>query len=123
MEKTYYMRRRDALIEGDRALRVDTARLRSLSDVETRAEDAMRILRTREATEIWGGGKSILEYDPVDGTPNVFPGMAFLTGEFFISVRRRNCSHKNGARGLVTKTKVFRVLSKVSCLPPPYDSA
>lgn len=79
------MRRRDALIERDRALRVDTSRLRSLSDIETRAEAAMRMIRTSEAATIWGAEKSIFEYNPVDSTPNVFPGMAFLTGELCMS--------------------------------------
>ena len=78
---TEYMRAREALIEEDRALRVDTARLRSLSNLEARAEAVVRTIRTAEATAIWGAEKSILEYDPVDDTPNVFPGMAFLTGE------------------------------------------
>lgn len=77
---TDYMRRRNALVEADRALRIDATRLRSLSDVETRAEAAVRTIRRGEAAAIWGAEKSIFEYDPVDRTPNVFPGMAFLTG-------------------------------------------
>ena len=81
---TTYMRRRDALIEEDRALRVDATRLRSLSDVESRAEAAVRAIRTSEAAAIWGAEKSIFDYDPADSSPNVFPGMAFLTGESYL---------------------------------------
>ncbi|EPS97019.1 hypothetical protein FOMPIDRAFT_1129241 [Fomitopsis schrenkii] len=107
MDTADYMRRRDALIERDRALRVDTSRLRSLSDIETRAEAAMRMIRTSEAATIWGAEKSIFEYNPVDSTPNVFPGMAFLTGEL-VSIHVELV-----ARDTVTKTKLFHLLSKM----------
>ncbi|TFY61302.1 hypothetical protein EVJ58_g4596 [Rhodofomes roseus] len=91
-----YLQRRDQLVREDRALRVDASRLASLTDVEAKAEAVVRATRAVEADSVWGTGKSIFDYNPIDSTPNVFPGMAFLT-----------------ARETVTKTKLFQMLNKM----------
>lgn len=98
MDMEGYSRQRDQLIHEDRALRVDAARLDSLrlTATEAKAEAAVRAIRTSEAASVWDADRSILDYDPLDSTPNIFPGMAFLT-----------------ARETVTKTELFRILNKM----------
>lgn len=78
-----YWTRRDRLILEDRAQRVDVEKLRTLSDIEAQAEQVIRQIRAEEAAAVWGvGSRSVFEYNPVEDSPNVFPGMAFLTGMF-----------------------------------------
>ncbi|KAH9932261.1 Metallo-dependent hydrolase [Fomitopsis serialis] len=109
----YYLQRKH-LINEDRALRVDAARLDSLklTATEAKAEAVVRAIRIAEAASIWDGDGSILNYDPLDSTPNVFPGMAFLTGE---RIECHTVSHSPlyQARETVTKTELFRILKKM----------
>lgn len=75
-----YLERREQLIHEDRAHRVDSSRLKNLTDVEAQADRIVRRIRADEAQSIWGTeGKTIFDYVPEDTSPNVFPGMAFLT--------------------------------------------
>ncbi|KZT07988.1 adenosine deaminase-related growth [Laetiporus sulphureus 93-53] len=92
-----YWKQREQLIREDRAQRVDTARIQSLTELEKRADRIVRDVRSAEAKSIWAmDSQSIFDYNPEDATPNVFPGMAFLT-----------------ARETVMKTRLFQILSKM----------
>lgn len=92
-----YWARRDRLILEDRAQRVDVEKLRTLSDIEAQAEQIIRQIRVEEAAAVWGvGSRSVFEYNPVEDSPNVFPGMAFLT-----------------ARETVANTKLFKILNRM----------
>ncbi|KAI0945708.1 hypothetical protein AcW1_001866 [Taiwanofungus camphoratus] len=92
-----YLERREQLIHEDRAHRVDSSRLKNLTDVEAQADRIVRRIRADEAQSIWGTeGKTIFDYVPEDTSPNVFPGMAFLT-----------------SRETVVQTKLFQILTKM----------
>lgn len=65
-----HTQKRVALIEADRALRVDNARVSR--PLEDHADKLVRRIRTEEATTVWG-----VEHE---GVPHPFPGMEFLTG-------------------------------------------
>ncbi|CCM05080.1 uncharacterized protein FIBRA_07287 [Fibroporia radiculosa] len=92
-----YFARRQQLIQEDRARRVDTNKLQRLTNIEKRADNIVRSIRSAEAVSVWGTeSTTIFDYTPDDTTPNVFPGMAFLTG-----------------RDIVMKTRLFQILSKM----------
>lgn len=71
-----YLVRRQALISEDRAQRPD-AHTRPLSKDEAEADKLVRVVRAKEAVDVWGPDSNS-DFD--DGT-HLFPGMAFLTGE------------------------------------------
>lgn len=73
-----HTQKRVALIEADRALRVDSARVSR--PLEDHADELVRRIRTEEATTVWG-----VEHE---GVPHPFPGMEFLTGKDIISRTR-----------------------------------
>ncbi|KAI6036488.1 Metallo-dependent hydrolase [Pisolithus microcarpus] len=73
-----HTQKRVALIEADRALRVDNARVSR--PLEDHADKLVRRIRTEEATTVWG-----VEHE---GVPHPFPGMEFLTGKDIISRTR-----------------------------------
>ncbi|KAI6028501.1 Metallo-dependent hydrolase [Pisolithus orientalis] len=73
-----HTQKRAALINADRALRVDHARLPH--SMELCADKITRRIRTEEATTVWG-----VEHENV---PHPFPGMEFLTGKAIISSTR-----------------------------------
>lgn len=110
-----YWTQREQLILEDRALRVDAVRVQNLSDVEKKADQVVRTIRACEATSVWGAGaKSILDYSPGDSSPNLFPGMAFLTGVSNLPISiYLMLTHANEARETVVQTKLFQILSKV----------
>lgn len=68
--KTYEVERA-ALIEKDRSLRREYARIQ-ISSAEREADKVVRRVREEEARSIWSA-----DYD---GVPHPFPGMEFLTG-------------------------------------------
>ena len=79
-----YLERRTQLILEDRAQRVDAPGARILSEDELRADEIVRRIRAEEAASVWAvNSQSIFDYDPAETSPNVFPGMEFLTGKFF----------------------------------------
>ncbi|PCH41724.1 Metallo-dependent hydrolase [Wolfiporia cocos MD-104 SS10] len=103
-----YLQERRKLIDEDRAQRVDTLRTQSLSPVEQHAEEIVRKIRIAEAASVWNAnGTDIFDYKPDNASPNLFPGMAFLTGiEFRINSPK-------GARDISVHTKLFKILSKM----------
>ncbi|CCM04405.1 uncharacterized protein FIBRA_06582 [Fibroporia radiculosa] len=92
-----YLKQREQLITEDRAQRVDSARMQSLTHIEQKAESIVRAIRAAEAVSVWGvNGTTIFDYLPDDKSPNVFPGMAFLT-----------------ARNIAVHTQLFQILSRM----------
>jgi len=92
-----YLKRREQLIQEDRGQRIDALRKDSLTDLEVRADAIVRDIRSNEATSVWGHeSKTIFDYDPEDKSPNVFPGMEFLT-----------------ARDTIVHTRLFKILGKM----------
>ncbi|KAJ7033747.1 hypothetical protein C8F04DRAFT_957252 [Mycena alexandri] len=83
----HYKDERAALINRDRSpsLRPDFAQV--LSEIETKADEVVRKIRTAEAASIWGAKYSDIVHP--------FPGMEFLTG-----------------RSIILKTKIFDILTK-----------
>ncbi|KAI6045539.1 Metallo-dependent hydrolase [Pisolithus marmoratus] len=81
-----HTKKRVALIEADRALRVDYARV-SLP-LEDHADKIVRRVRTEEATTVWG-----VEHE---GVPHPFPGMEFLK-----------------AKAIISKTRLFGIIRKM----------
>lgn len=80
-----YWAARTHLIDDERSLRRDRARLRSASEHERRADEIVRAIKQEEADSIWS-----IEHENV---PNTFPGMAFLSGyifSFWLLMRRVN---------------------------------
>lgn len=76
-----YLEQREKLIREDRAQRVDFARISSLSETEAQADAIVRAIREEEAVSVWDTEKyTVQDYLPDDESPNVFPGMNFLTG-------------------------------------------
>ncbi|KAI9061473.1 Metallo-dependent hydrolase [Trametes sanguinea] len=88
-----YLRKRQELIQQDRALRPDQAYVNALSSEERRADDILRTIRTHEAQAVWNGDKPA-KHEP--GPSHMFPGMAFLT-----------------ARETIVNTELFKILSKM----------
>lgn len=68
-----YSSRRSQLIEEDRSLRLDRAKLQCLTSVEAQAERIVRALRAEEANSLWGQVHEDIQLP--------FPGMEFLTGK------------------------------------------
>lgn len=66
----HYQTERDALIEADRALRVD--HIRPSTILERQADQIARRVRAHDAESVWS-----VQQDEV---PHPFPGMEFLTG-------------------------------------------
>ncbi|CCM02237.1 uncharacterized protein FIBRA_04318 [Fibroporia radiculosa] len=94
--EAYFASRNDLILQ-DRSSRLDAYQLKQVSDVEKEADDIVRTIRTVEANSVWGVNKTtIFDYSPDDNSPNVFPGMAFLT-----------------ARDIAVHTKVFHIMSKM----------
>ncbi|KAH9948004.1 Metallo-dependent hydrolase [Amylocystis lapponica] len=108
-----YLKRREQLILEDRAQRVDTARLASLPPIEQQAEAIVRAIRAQEAVSVWDAGKyTTSDYSPDDTSPNIFPGMSFLTGSVICaSPVLTDICHQ--ARETIMQTKLFNILSKM----------
>jgi hypothetical protein len=64
-----YHAKRKELVDKDVSLRQDRAKYTSMSDVERAAEEIMRRIRKEEALRVWSHEQDL------------FPGMAFLTGQ------------------------------------------
>ena len=73
-----YAAAREALIESERSLRQDYALIKNATEDELLADKFIREIRSEEAETIWS-----VEHL---GVPNVFPGMAFLSGEFSLQI-------------------------------------
>ncbi|OCH95913.1 Metallo-dependent hydrolase [Obba rivulosa] len=92
-----YLARRKQLILEDRAQRVDAPGARALSEDEVQADEIVRKIRAAEAISVWAvNSESIFDYDPAKASPNVFPGMEFLT-----------------ARETIVQTRLFKILNKM----------
>lgn len=65
-----YLAERDALIEADRAHRLD--RIRPKTALESQADQIVRRVRAHDADSVWS--------EQQDEVPHPFPGMEFLTG-------------------------------------------
>ncbi|KLO10535.1 adenosine deaminase-related growth [Schizopora paradoxa] len=83
-----YLAARNALISEERSIRRDFRELHKATDAELHADQIVRAIKLEEAKTIWA-------IDHPD-TPNVFPGMSYLS-----------------ARSLITKTKIFQLISKM----------
>jgi len=83
-----YLAARAALISEERAIRRDFRQLEKATEDELRADQIVRAIKLEEVKSIWA-----VDYPD---TPNVFPGMAYLS-----------------ARELITKTKTFNLISKM----------
>ena len=66
---TEYHAKRKELVDKDVSLRQDRAKYASMNDVERAAEEIVRRIRKEEALRVWSHEQDL------------FPGMAFLTGE------------------------------------------
>ncbi|KAI0695870.1 Metallo-dependent hydrolase [Cerioporus squamosus] len=86
-----YIRERERLIAEDRGRRVDALAFARATDVEKRADEIVRRIRTEENDSVWGPNAP-----PIPGSMHVFPGMGFLT-----------------ARDTILKTKLFEIVSKM----------
>ena len=64
-----YLAKRKALVDEDVSLRQDRAKYASMSEIERAAEEIVRRIRKEEALRVWSHEQDL------------FPGMAFLTGE------------------------------------------
>jgi adenosine deaminase CECR1 len=84
-ELAAYQEARAALIHEDRYLRRDGHIKRS--DVEVKADQIIRDIRTAEASTIW-----MQEHESI---PHPFPGMEFLTGMSPFSLVSRFGSHNS----------------------------
>ena len=69
-----YQAERNALIEADRALRVD--HVRPSTSLERQADQIVRRIRAGDAESVWS-----VQQDEV---PHPFPGMEFLTGWYIV---------------------------------------
>lgn len=69
-----YLAARTALISEERAIRRDFRELGNATDDELQADQILRAIKLEEAKTVWAA-------DHPD-VPNVFPGMAYLSGEF-----------------------------------------
>ena len=76
-----YLSQREQLIREDRALRPDHATSHALTPEEIRADKILRGIRTAEAETVWGLDR---KSSHPHGSQQMFPGMEFLTGEFFM---------------------------------------
>jgi len=83
-----YLAARTAMISGERAFRRDFRELERATEDELLADQIVRATKLEEAKTIWA-----TDYPD---TPNVFPGMPYLS-----------------ARDLITKTKIFEIISKM----------
>ena len=70
-----YIRERERLIAEDRGRRVDALALAQATDIERRADEIVRRIRTEENKTVWGP-----DAPPIPGSMHIFPGMGFLTG-------------------------------------------
>lgn len=90
-ERDAYLLARSRLIEEERAQRCDTQYIQDASDAEKKAVAIVEGIKAEENKSIWAVDH--------EGITNTFPGMQFLS-----------------AKKLVMKTKVFKILSKVSSI-------
>ncbi len=68
-----YLAARAALISEERAIRRDFRQLEKAAEDELRADQIVRAIKLEEVKSIWA-----VDYPD---TPNVFPGMAYLSGK------------------------------------------
>ena len=76
-----YLKARTEFIDSERSLRKDYELLKNATDDELQAEKIIRQIRVLEQNEIWS--------EEHIGVPNVFPGMAFLSGMFLAASTRQ----------------------------------
>ncbi|EIW51838.1 Metallo-dependent hydrolase [Trametes versicolor FP-101664 SS1] len=88
-----YHAQRKQLIADDRALRIDHAAQKEISEEERRADKMLRHIRSSEAVSVWSATQPLKH---LHGSQQLFPGMAFLT-----------------ARETIVGTKLFDILSKM----------
>ncbi|KAH9900839.1 Metallo-dependent hydrolase [Cubamyces lactineus] len=88
-----YLAQRSQLIAQDRSLRADYAIEKDLSEDERKADEILRLIRTREAQSVWSAENATKHHH---GSQQLFPGMEFLT-----------------ARETIVETKLFDILSKM----------
>lgn len=104
-----YLSQRTAFIEGERSFRRDRVFYATATDEEKKAEALIRAIRKQEYTDIWN-----VEHEH---HPNVFPGMEFLTGTRTVLQTSAGTRRDLSARDLITKTKLFQILTKVPYFP------
>lgn len=73
-----YLTQRQQLIADDRALRIDHAAQRDISEEERRADNILRHIRSSEAESVWSATQPLKH---LHGSQQLFPGMEFLTGK------------------------------------------
>lgn len=73
-----YHAQRKQLIADDRALRIDHAAQREISEEERRADKILRHIRSSEAVSVWSATQP---WKHLHGSQQLFPGMEFLTGK------------------------------------------
>ena len=103
-----YLEKRQRLIVEDRSQRVDQNTDYKLSSEERRADEILKRIRKEEGETIWGKEQLYASEQP-------FPGMEFLTGQFF---RATSLCHELNrqstlARDTILGTKVYDILSHV----------
>jgi len=82
-----YDARRKELVDKDVSLRQDRAKYASMSDIERAAEEIVRRIRKEEALRVWSHEQDL------------FPGMAFLTGERYASLVNIKLNPQRGSEG------------------------
>ena len=111
--KKTYLARRHALIAKDGAARLDSSdRDDFASDASCDKADALvRQVRDTEAASVWGP-ESVHVHGEGDAT-HLFPGMAFLTGEYMPAVTETRPTDVLSARDIIVKTRLFKIMSQV----------
>ena len=107
-----YLAKRAELIAEDRVGRLDSSRREFHTADSEKADEFVRRIRAAEAISVWGADNKAV--NGADDATHLFPGMAFLTGECYAI--RRGCASSvvHIARELIVKTKLFKIMSKVS---------
>lgn len=107
-----YLAKRAALIAEDRVGRLDSGRREFYTADSEKADGIVRRIRAAEAISVWGADNKAV--DGADDATHLFPGMAFLTGECYGTRCACVSSITHIARELIVKTKLFKIMSKVS---------
>lgn len=75
-----YLAKRTELIGQDRALRLDFGRRDFYTAESEKADGIVRRIRAAEAISVWGPDNKAAR--DADDATHLFPGMAFLTGQY-----------------------------------------
>lgn len=81
-----YLAKRTELIGQDRAQRLDFGRRDFYTAESEKADGIVRRIRSAEAVSVWAADNRAAQ--DADDATHLFPGMAFLTGQYYPERRR-----------------------------------